>query len=481
MADPDRALTILVIEDDAAHGKAVAEGLSRSGHRVSVATSGTEGLRRVATDDPDLVVTDLRLQDLDGMQVVAKCRELRGDRATPQCIVVTGFGTVEGAVQAMAAGALNFLQKPVDLPVLRQTVMAVAERIALERTNRELRSTLDKTFAFPGIVGQTPAMARVLDVLRQVGDTDATVLVLGESGTGKELVAQALHREGPRRNRPFVPLNCAALAEGVLESELFGHEAGAFTGAMARRKGRFEAAHGGTLFLDEVGDMPLSSQAKLLRALESGEVVRVGSNDPIRVNVRLIAATNRNLDKLVREGKFREDLYFRLRVVTVELPPLRERLSDLPVLAMHFLGLAATRHNRPARTLSREALDLLSRYGWPGNVRELRNVVEAMVLMSRDPVLGPETVPVYAREGGTRPDPLKSLSGLKLDEIERILVTNTLRDVGGNREQAATLLGISERTLYRKIRAYGLGESPGPSAGSGPSDEDDPPVPGAPA
>src|SRR5204863_1624119 len=231
--------------------------------------------------------------------------------------------------------------------------------LTLGPSNRELRTTLDKSFSFPGIVGSTPAMQRVLDVMNQVVDTDATVLVLGESGTGKELVAQALHRSGPRRNRPFVPLNCAALAEGVLESELFGHERGAFTGAVARRKGRFEAADGGTLFLDEVGDMPLSTQAKLLRTLESGEVVRVGSNDPLHVDVRLIAATNCDLKEAVAAGTFREDLYFRLRVVAIELPPLRERRADLPALTNAFVKASAERHGRSAKSLSKEALDLL--------------------------------------------------------------------------------------------------------------------------
>jgi two-component system response regulator HydG len=457
MAPPtDPSISVLVVEDDLAHAQVLSEVLGRAGHRVTLAATGAEGLARLEEGGADLVVTDLRLQDLDGMEIVQRCRALRGDRETPQCLVITGDGSVEGAVRALQAGALTYLQKPVDVGILRQTVLGASERIALERTNRELRSALDKSFAFPGILGQTPAMQRVLDVMNQVLDTDATVLILGESGTGKELVAQALHRAGPRRHRPFVPLNCAALAEGVLESELFGHERGAFTGAVARRKGRFEAADGGTLFLDEVGDMPVSSQAKLLRALESGEIVRVGSNDPVRVNVRLVAATNKDLRAAVAEGRFREDLYFRLRVVTIDLPPLRERLADVPLLALHFLRQSAERHGRPGRSFSREALDLLLRYRWPGNVRELRNVVEAMVLLSRDTVLGPDTVPVYARDASQGPDPLKSLSGLKLDEVERVLVTNTLRDVGGNRERAASLLGISERTLYRKIREYGL-------------------------
>jgi DNA-binding NtrC family response regulator len=253
-----------------------------------------------------------------------------------------------------------------------------------------------------------------------------------------------------------VAINCAALAEGVLESELFGHERGAFTGAIARRKGRFEAADGGTLFLDEVGDMPLSTQAKVLRAIEQGEVVRVGSNDAVRVNVRIVAATNRDLAAAVKAGTFREDLYFRLRVVTVTLPPLRERLADLPRLAEHFLRGAAEKHGRPAREVSQEALDLLSAYRWPGNVRELKNVVEAMVLMSRGVVLGAEAVPAFVREPSGRADPLKSLSGVRLDEVEKALVLHTLRDVGGNRDRAARLLGISTRTLYRKIHEYGL-------------------------
>jgi two-component system response regulator HydG len=472
-------LSILIVEDDLAHARALVDALTASGHRVETAATGAAALERLEAPGAggfELVVTDLRLHgktegDFDGMEIVARCKAARGGRETPQCVVITGYGSVEGAVKAMQAGALTYLQKPLDVGILRQTVRSAAERIALERSNRELRTTLDKSFAFPGILGQTPAMQRVFDVLNQVSDTDATVLVLGESGTGKELVAQALHREGPRRLQPFVPLNCAALAEGVLESELFGHERGAFTGAVSRRKGRFEAAHGGTLFLDEVGDMPLTTQAKVLRALESGEVVRVGSNEPVRANVRVIAATNRDLAAAVREGTFREDLYFRLRVVTIDLPPLRERLADLPALCEHFLRAAASRHGRPARSLSKEALDLLTLYRWPGNVRELKNVIEAMVLMGKDPVLGEETVPVYVREtrrqdpaGGD--DPLRSLAGVRLDDVEKTLVQRTLKDVGGNRERAAKLLGISVRTLYRKLSEYGeTAESAGAAGG----------------
>ncbi len=451
-----RSLNILLVEDDRGHAEVLCEVLEKEGHSVVVAGSGAEGLRRLESPGIELVLTDLRLQDGDGLDLVARCREIRGEQAVPQCVVVTGYGTVEGAVQAMQAGALQFLQKPLDVGVLRETVRSAAERIDLLRHNRELQATLDKAFSFPGIIGETQALQRVFDVMNQVADTDATALILGESGTGKELVAQALHRASSRRRAPFVPLNCAALAEGVLESELFGHEKGAFTGAMARRKGRFEAADGGTLFLDEVGDMPLSTQAHLLRTLESGEIVRVGSNEPVHVNVRLIAATNRDLDEMVEEGTFREDLHYRLRVVTIALPPLRDRLADLPRLAEHFLQEAAKRHGKPARGFAPDTLDVLARYSWPGNVRELKNAVEAMVLLSRAPTLTPETIPSYVRPGNGGPDVLRTISGIPMASVERALIVNTIRDVGGNRERASQLLGLSTRTLYRKIKEYGL-------------------------
>jgi len=449
-------LSILVVEDDRGHAEIMAEVLEQGGHSVHIADSGREGLEAVDKERFDLVVTDLRLQDRDGLEIVERCQALRGeDRAVPQCVVVTGYGTVEGAVHAMQAGALHYLQKPVDVGILRETVRSAGERIRLERHNRELQTAIDKSIAFPGLLGQSRAMHRVFDVMNQVMDTDATVLIRGESGTGKELVAQALHRAGPRRNGPFIPLNCAALAEGVLESELFGHEKGAFTGALARRKGRFEAAQGGTLFLDEIGDMPLATQSHLLRALESGEITRVGSNDPIHVDVRVIAATHRDLDAMIAEGTFRDDLGFRLRVVQIELPPLRERIADLTRLAEHFLAEAAERHGKPARSFAPETLDVLMRYRWPGNVRELKNAVESMVLLSRGPVVTPEVVPAYVRPAEGGPEFLARLSGVALGEVERALVENTLRDVGGNRERASQLLGISTRTLYRKIKEYG--------------------------
>ena len=451
-------LRILVAEDDVVHGEVIADVLEQEGHHVRIAGSGREALQALEQGPIDLVVTDLRLQDLDGLDIVRRCNALRdADTGTPQVVVVTGYGTVDGAVQAMREGALHYLQKPLDIEILRQTVRAAQDRIALERRNFDLQTSLDKSFAFPGILGQTHAMQRVFDVMNQIKETDATVMIRGESGTGKELIARALHYGGPRRRAPFIPLNCAALAQGVLESELFGHERGAFTGATAGRKGRFEAAHTGTLFLDEIGDMPLATQAHLLRALEAGEITPVGSNDPKKVDVRVVAATHRDLESMVREGTFREDLCFRLRVVQVELPPLRERLADLPHLVEHFLREAAERHGKPAREIAPETLDILMSYRWPGNVRELKNAVESMVLLSRGDRITPDAVPPYVRPtAGEMPDILKSLSGLPVQDVEQALITNTLRDVGGNRERASQLLGISTRTLYRKIKDFGL-------------------------
>ncbi|MFV1959131.1 MAG: sigma-54-dependent transcriptional regulator, partial [Planctomycetota bacterium] len=429
-ASPGPRLHILVVEDDVAHADIIGEVLEQQGHTVDIVHRAAGALEALGRSGFDLVITDLRLQDGDGLDVVRRCQALRGQaRAVPQCIVVTGYGTVEGAVQAMQSGALHYLQKPVDLDILRETIRSAGERIALERRNRELQEAIDKSFAFPGLLGETQAMHRVFDVMNQIVDTDATVLIEGESGTGKELVAQALHRAGPRQRGPFIPLNCAALAEGVLESELFGHEKGAFTGAIQRRKGRFEAADGGTLFLDEVGDLPRGTQAHLLRALEGGEIVRVGANEPIRVDVRIIAATNQPLEEMVREGRFREDLYFRLRVVQIRIPPLRERLADLPHLAEHFLRAASERHGKPVRAFSPEVIDLLMAYPWPGNVRELKNAVESMVLLSRDAVVTPEVVPVYVRPAAGGPDYLGRLSSIPLCDVERALVENTLRDV----------------------------------------------------
>src|SRR5262245_61245034 len=341
MSAPTEPLRVLVIDDDKALAETIAESLERRGHACAVCTSGKAGVAKLEQESFDVVLTDLKMADLGGLDVVRRSREVQPDA---EVFVITGFGDVKSAVEAMKLGASHYLQKPIDLAELRAVVDKSAERA---RTVRDLRRQLDEKFGFEGVVGGGVQMQRVLQRLRAYAPTAASVLILGENGTGKELVAKALHTNSPRRNKPFVAMNCAALNENLLDDEMFGHEDGAYTGAKGQRKGRFEYAHGGTLFLDEVGDMPLSLQAKLLRVLENGEVVRIGANAPVTVDVRLIAATNKDLQKEVEAGRFRQDLYFRLYVGRIWLPTLRERKEDIPQLGAHFLKELAKKHGKP--------------------------------------------------------------------------------------------------------------------------------------
>jgi two-component system response regulator HydG len=360
----------------------------------------------------------------------------------------------------MREGAADYLSKPVDLAELRTRVARAVESVRLKRTNVELQRMLVERFGFEGIIGQSPPMQRVFDVLGQVSSTNATVLLLGESGTGKELAARAIHTNSPRAKKPFVAVNCAALSEELIESELFGHVKGAFTGAISSKEGRFVYADGGTLFLDEVGDMPLATQAKLLRVLEMREVVPVGGNAPVKVDVRLVSATNRDLEAMVKEGTFREDLLYRLKVVTVRLPSLRERRSDLPLLVDHFVQEFARTHQRTIRGITPEARTVLARHDWPGNVRELRNVIENMVVLAHGDVLGvedmPDSIRVQAPGGARGGGGGFELAGHSLAEVEKALIEANLALCEGNREKTAKLLGMGERTLYRKLKEYGL-------------------------
>jgi len=413
---------VLIIDDDADHGDAVAQALDRVPCRCDAVTSGREGLDRLAEADYDLVITDLVMNDVDGMEVLVQAKKRHPD---VEVILVTGYATVENAVAAMQKGATTYLRKPVNLDELRAVVRNTLERQHLRRDNIELRRQLDQRYGFENIVGNNPRMLRLLDTLRQIAPTNATVLVYGESGTGKELVARALHSNSRRRQARFVALNCGALSEGILESELFGHTKGAFTGATEARLGRFEYADGGTLLLDEVGDMPPSTQVKLLRVLEQNEIIRVGSNTPVTVDVRIVAATHRRLERLVEGGAFREDLYFRLKVVPLYTPPLRERKDDIPLLANHF-------------------------------VRELRNCIEHMIVVTTDPVLDTDDLPDHILPGETAAIEQPALAGISIAEAERQLIRNTLAMVNGNRVEAARILGIGERTLYRKLKEYGL-------------------------
>ncbi len=446
-------LRILTIDDEALHAELVSDALAAVGYPVDIATSGQAGLERLRQTPYDLLITDLKLGDIDGIDLIRQSRTIHPFLAV---IVVTGHGTVESAVQAMQQGASDYLQKPLEIAALRIKVEKALEGQALRRRTEELERRIDTKFGFEGIIGSSHAMHAIIQRLSQVAGTDVSVLLTGESGTGKELAAKAIHSNSRRRGKVFVPLNCAALSGGILESELFGHEKGAFTGATYTRKGRFEHCHGGTLFLDEVGDIPLETQVKLLRVVEEGVVTRIGSNTEIPVDVRLISATHRDLRKRIEEGEFREDLFYRLNVVSIEIPPLRERTADIPLIVNHFIGEYARIHEKGNTGISHDALRVLTRYAWPGNVRELKNAIENMIVISAGPILGVEDLPAHIRPE----DPVTENDGIRvgmtIHELERQLITATLEAVGGNRKEASRLLGIGERTLYRKIAEYGL-------------------------
>jgi two-component system, NtrC family, response regulator HydG len=454
-------IKVLVIDNDPAHAEAMADSLRSVGFECVVATSGSEGAALLDVGTYEIVITDLKMPEMGGLEVLARCKEVQPDA---EVILVTGHGTIESAVEAMQRGAFNYLLKPLDLKQLRAVVENAARSQYLRRANAELHRRLDERFGFEGVIGNSPQMVEVVNRLQRIAPTDVTVLIQGETGTGKELVAKAIHQNSPRKKRPFVPLNCAALSEHILESELFGHIRGAFTDASADRQGKFEYANGGTLFLDEVGDMPVPTQIKLLRVLESGEITRVGSNEPLHVDVRILSATNRDLESAVSSGAFREDLYHRLKVVTLRLPSLAERREDIPLLIDSFLKEHTKRHSKTIQGISTAARRRLLAYDWPGNVRQLRNVIESMVVVDFDGVLDLDDLPAELappssgenNSGIGGQDGLHDLVGKSLSELESLFIAETLKVTGGNREEAAEMLGIGERTLYRKIKEYSL-------------------------
>ena len=402
--------------------------------------------------DQDHVLLDINLPGEDGLSFTKAALKVIPNLAV---LIMTGQDSMFHTIEAMKAGAYDYIAKPFDLEVVEQLVEKVAQ------DQRRQPSSAKRKQARSGksdlLVGSSSSMRELYKAIGRVADTDLTVLIQGESGTGKELVARSIHQHSGRATRSFVAINCAAIPSELLESELFGHEKGAFTGAVERKRGKLEIASGGTLFLDEVGDIPMETQVKLLRVLEDGEITRVGSNKPIKVDVRLISATNREIETLIEDGKFREDLYYRLKVVTVHLPPLRERRQDIPLLLNHFIGQFSRAYKKPVREIEREAVNILSSYGWPGNVRELKHVVENMVVVSGGPVLMVENLPESIHQGQHKsPTEVQSLVGVPLKEVEKILIGQTLEQVGGNRQEAARMLGIGERTMYRKLKEYGL-------------------------
>lgn len=456
------SVRVLIVDDDEAHAQAVAESLARVGYECTVATSGERALSLIQSENFDVVVTDLIMGDVDGMEILSRTREELPDA---EVILLTGHATVKVALDAGQRGAHNLLTKPVDIKELRLAVDKASTRLKLLKKNLELSRRLDETFGFEGVIGKSPAMHKVIDKLRSVAPTDSTVLILGENGTGKEIVARAIHQNSERKSKPFVPLNISALPESILESELFGHEAGAYTGAATKRIGKFEYANGGTLFLDEVGEMPGPTQVKLLRVLEDRKITRLGSNDEIDINVRLVAATNADLQELVKKEKFRKDLYYRLSVVSIFLPPLTERRSDIPLLVEHFLKQLGAREHRELPTVTKQAMHALMAYNWPGNIRELRNAVERMVVLDTDGRLDVDDLPEEiaplgesvdeAALGGVRSG-VDMLIGRPLNDVEKYYIERALELTGGRREEAATMLDIGERTLYRKIKEYDI-------------------------
>ncbi len=453
-------IRVLVVDDDEPHAEAVAESLERVGYECVVAKSGREGIRLIEEQNFDIVLTDLIMDGVGGLEVLAKAKSELPDA---EVVILTGHSTIKTAVTAMQAGATQYLTKPLDINELRTVADKVSQSQRLARTNIALQKQLNEKFGFEGVVGNSSQMHSVVQRLRQIAPTTATVLITGESGTGKELVAKAIHNNSPRQYKPFVPLNCAALSENILESELFGHVRGAFTGADRDRKGWFETANGGTLFLDEVGDIPPATQVKLLRVLESGEIVRVGTNEAVKVNVRLISATNRDLTEAINAGTFRQDLYHRLKVVNVKLPPLRSRREDIPLLIDSFLKEFSHSHGKKINSISPAARKAMMAYAWPGNVRELKNAVESMVVIDSDGVIDLDDlteeihagVPVALETSGTA----SQLVGRSLEDIEKYYIAETLKLTSGNREEASKMLGIGERTLYRKIKEYGISDN----------------------
>jgi two-component system response regulator HydG len=457
------SLKLLVVDNEAAHARAMTESLEKVGFVCDVATSGPEAAQLIERETYDIVITDMVMNDVDGMKILHLTRE-----RLPDCevVLVTGHATVPIAVEAMQKGAFNFLEKPITPNRLRAIAEKAAQAVSLKRQNAELRQRLDEKFGFEGIIYASKKMQTVIDRLRRIAATDATVLITGENGTGKEVIAQAIHQNSPRRNKRIVAMNTGAIAENLVESELFGHVKGSFTDAVSDREGAFQYANGGTLFLDEVGDMPMSTQIKLLRVLEENQITRVGDNKSIKVNVRLISATNRPLQDMIEAGTFRNDLYHRLKVVTVELPALRERVEDVVPLMDHFRKFFLRRHDKSAAHFTPAVTKRFFGYSWPGNVRELRNFVETMVVLDTDGKLDLDDLPpeLADEESGTESNdsaaPSAALTGSSdligqpLSVVERWIIEETLKLTGDNREEAAKILGIGARTLYRRLDQY---------------------------
>jgi two-component system NtrC family response regulator len=446
---------IVVIDDEVNAAAALETLLQEDGYEVHRAHDGQAGLGLVETCDPDLILTDLRMPGMDGLELLARIKHTRPDTMV---ILMTAYGTVKTAVKAMKLGAEDYLPKPIEVDELEVVLEKALEKRRLLEETRNLRERLEQKYHFDNLVGESPEMLAVFKTIKQVAPSSSSVLLLGESGTGKELFAQALHQNSPRKNKPFVKVACAALPETLLESELFGHEKGAFTGALYSRAGRFEVADGGTLFLDEIGDISPTVQVKLLRFLEEREFERVGGNRTFKVDVRIVVATHRDLARKVEEGSFREDLYYRLNVIEIHIPPLRQRTGDIPLLAHHFLRKFSSANGKEIEGISDDALGLLLQHAWPGNVRQLENAMERAVVLSNEPVLTPVHFPTLRRAPVPPSESAEighvAIPGSTLADIEREAILRTLEALGGSTSRAAAMLDVSARKIQYKLKDY---------------------------
>ncbi|MCF6267286.1 MAG: sigma-54 dependent transcriptional regulator [Desulfuromusa sp.] len=451
----NKTITLLLVDDDVAHRTMLKAHLAGEGYQIVEADDGDIGVHLVKQQDIDLVLLDLKMKRMGGMEALAEISKLQ-----PQLpvIIITAFSSVENAVAAIKEGAFDYVTKPIDSDALLLTVKRALEYKHLQQENVLLKQQLGEKFDLGALIGGSQPMQELAETLALVAPSDATVLITGESGTGKELVAGAVHHNSLRSQAPFIKINCAALHENLLESELFGHEKGAFTGAAEQRKGRFELADQGTLFLDEIGDMSLTTQAKILRVLQEGEFERLGGNQTIKVDVRLIAATHKDLQQMIETGLFRQDLFFRLSVVPLHLPPLRERPMDIPVLSQHFLTRYCEKNRKDIRMFQGEALEALLAYSWPGNIRELENSIERAVILCLDEQILLQHLPLQVRQAYTENTerPFAIRPGLTLKNMEKELILSTLQQTENNRTRAAEILGVTRQTLQNKLKEYGL-------------------------
>ena len=442
---------ILLVEDDRNARNGIAKIL-RPKYDITAAEDGIRGINILKKNNYDLVITDIKMPGADGMEIL---NETLTKSPAPLCIMITAYGSIENAVEAIKAGAYDFISKPINIDTLELTIERALKSQQLKKENSTLKKQLNLKNNISSIIGKSPKLEAVKELINQIAPAKATVLVTGETGTGKELIAQAIHRLSGRKG-PLVSVHCAALPANLLENELFGHEKGAFTGAVEKKIGRFEAAHGGSIFLDEIGEIDQSIQVKLLRILETKTFERIGSNVPIETNARVIVATNRNLEEMVTKGEFREDLYYRLNVLSVEIPPLRDRKEDIPLLAKAFLDQTALENNKNVTSMSREVLDIFSSYNWPGNIRELRNSIERMVVLCRETTLNANNIPpsIIKQVSPELAKKYQTSDTLNIETNEKRLILQALDETSGNRTEAARKLGISRRTLHRKLNEY---------------------------